>query len=261
MGCGAAKVAQEPAGPKELTQAEKNAIAVRALKDALNMALNHAVARGSELALWQEDKYRIRTPKQDMLETKIGECQKKAEESSIPLLPKAIIKICEELTEQLKGVSDQFGDAATVVVKHPGFKATYVNLIGTLSTETAIELCRTGGTTACTDYLEAQAKAKILAGVTAVVGSSLQDHTLPKAWKTFSDSWNSLADKVEKISITLERLDFDLNEYVAEKTLDAFRQIMMEKEQEIRKAPGEAVSEAIKQVFGGADPSTWKKVD
>lgn len=260
MGCGAGKVAPEPEAPKELTQAEREAIAVRALKDALKMALGHALEQGSQAALWAEDKYRIKAPNQEATEGKISECQEAAKASKIPILPGAIIKICDQLTSQLEDVSKQFGDAAMTVVVHPGFKACYDRIIDELTTTKALELCRTGGTTACTDYLEAEAKAKIMTGVTLVVGTSLKEHTLPKNWKKFSETWNSLSDKVSKVSITLDKLEFDFDEYVAEKTLDHFREMMMEKEKEIRKAPGQAVSEAVKQVFGGADPSTWKKV-
>jgi len=259
MGCGAsAKVEPEPA-PKPLTQEEINAIAVQGLKEALCMAINYGVEKASVLEFWAQEKYRIKTPSQDNFESKIKECKTTAQEKDIMLVTAMVVKVCDAIQGELEEVSAMFGDAAMTLVKHPGFVSFYTRIVNELSVSEAIQVCRKGGTSACTEYLEKQANEKIIQGATRVCKESLEQHKLPVAWKKFTESWNSLAEKATKVGITLEPVDFDLNEYVAKETLNHFKTLMMEKEAEIRKAPGAAVSDAVKQVFGESKPEDWKR--
>jgi len=249
----------EPEPPKPLTQEEINAIAVQGLKEALKMAIDYGVEKASDVALWAQDKYRIKTPMQDNFESKLAECKATAKEKDIIMVTAMVVKVCEGIEGELKEVSGMFGDAAMTLVKHPGYKSFYTRIVNELSVSEAIKVCRQGGTSACTEYLEKQANDKIIQGATRVCKESLEQHNLPKAWKKFTESWNGLAEKATKVGITLETVDFDLNEYVAKETLNHFKTLMMEKEQEIRKAPGAAVSDAVRQVFGESKPEEWKR--
>lgn len=261
MGCGSsAQVA--PAGQKkELTQEDINAIAVQGLKAALVMAMEHALAKMKDVKSWEDPKFRIVPPMQKSVEAQLQKVRDACEACKIPLLPGQVVKIVDAVDSKFKELSGDFAEAAATVVQHPGFRATYTRLIAELSIEQALDLCTAGAVGACTDYLEYKAREALNAGIVAVIDHVLKEHQLKKSWDTFAGLWNDLSGIVGKLSIELDPIKFNLEEFIADKTLKGFKNAMYEKETEIRAAPQDTVHAAIQQAFNlQRKPASWRKV-
>jgi len=249
MGCGASNEAQQPAkdeGPPPLTIEEKNAIATQGLKDAMKWALDQAVGHCSTVGAWAEEELKIKVPVQDKID---GLCEKVG---SIPIVGGGLADALRKTTDPFE---ESFADAGKSVSENPKTITCFMNVINSINVEDAIALCRSGGVTACVDYVQAKGAAAVKAALTAVVDEVMKDHALTSIWGKFIDAFNKAADKCPGI----DPVEFNLNEYVLQCALDAVFCVMMRKEKEIRNAPGQAVSAAVQQAFGKADPSTWKR--
>jgi len=251
MGCGASNDAQQQQPPKDegpppLTLAEKNAIATQGLKDAMKWALDQAIGHCSSATAWAEEELMIKVPVQD----KIDALSDKV--SSIPIVGGGLASTLKKTTEPF---NESFADAGKSVSENPKTITCFMDVINSINVEDAIALCRSGGVTACVDYVQAKGAAAVKAALTAVVDEVMKDHALTSIWGKFIDAFNKAADKCPGV----EPIEFNLNEYVLQCALDAVFLVMMRKEKEIRNAPGQAVSAAVQQAFGKADPSTWKR--
>lgn len=252
MGCGASNDAQQQQqppkdeGPPPLTLAEKNAIATQGLKDAMKWALDQAIGHCSTATAWAEEELMIKVPVQD----KIDNLSDKV--SSIPIVGGGLADMLKKTTDPFEW---SFADAGKTVSMNSKTITCFMNVINTINVEDAIALCRSGGVTACVDYVSEKGKASVKAALTSVVDEVMKEHALTNVWTKFIDAFNKAADKVPGI----EPMEFNLNEYVLQCALDAVFIVMMRKEKEIRAAPGQAVSAAVQQAFGKADPSTWKR--
>jgi len=225
---------------------EKNAIAVQGLKDAMQWALNQSVQFTSTIEAWSEEELKIKVPVQDKIDSVVDKV------SSIPLVGGGLAEALKKTTDPFE---ESFADAGKSVAENPKTIGCFMNVINTINVEDAISLTRAGGVTACVDYVQEMGKAAVKAALVSVVDEVMNEHKLTKAWSKFIDAFNSAADKCPGI----DPIDFNLNEYVLQCALDAVFLVMMRKEREIREAPGQAVSAAIQQAFGKADPSTWKR--
>jgi len=264
MGCGAGKQGAGEAPPKGLSQDEKNAIAVQALKDALGLAVNYAIEMGSKADTWTGD-FKIGLP----IQGQIDDAKKQIKEATLPkvgpigggAVPGAE-EACGLIDKATGPFEKQFTEAAVAVLSNPGTKSKYTETITSLSVNEAITLCRTGGAGACVQYLDKSCAGAIKASMAPVVDGIMESHPLTNAWKDFIDQFNKAIALVKTATagkVDIKPIEFDLNGYVLEQTIKGIKTLMLQKEEQIRKAPGEAVSAAIKCVFGGVDPDQWKK--
>eukprot|EP01062_Namystynia_karyoxenos_P059397 TRINITY_DN50845_c0_g1_i1.p1 TRINITY_DN50845_c0_g1~~TRINITY_DN50845_c0_g1_i1.p1 ORF type:complete len:267 (+),score=106.84 TRINITY_DN50845_c0_g1_i1:74-874(+) len=264
MGCGASGGKQEEkkgdAPAKGLTQEEKNQIATEALKDALSLAIDHAITHGIDEERWKKEDLRIGVPIRDDVDANL----KKAREFKLPMIGTTIPGVdtlCGGIEKAMEPFEDQFRSAAIAVVKADGTKEQYKKVVSEITVNKAIKITREGGVTACVDYLEAESSGAIKAAMEPIVEQIMKDHMLTKVWTGFIEKYNSLADAAGKVPKAPEipKIEFNLNQYVMTSTLTGIKKLMMEKEKQIREAPGQAVSSAIQQVFGGKDPDSWEK--
>lgn len=250
MGCGASSQQAEPApqetGPAPLTCEERNAIAVEGLKDAMKWALDQSIQITSDVAAWADEELKIRIPVQD----KIDSAMEKA--AGIPLVGGGLVDALKAATDPFE---EAFADAGKSVSANDKTGNCFMKVITSIDVGDAIALCRSGGVTACVDYVKEKGSAAVREAMVSVVDEVMKEHTLTSVWGKFIDKFNSIASKAPG----LEPIEFNLNEYVLDKALDAIFIVMMRKEKEIRNAPGQAVSAAVRQAFGTVDPSQWKR--
>eukprot|EP01059_Diplonema_ambulator_P016881 TRINITY_DN28862_c0_g1_i1.p1 TRINITY_DN28862_c0_g1~~TRINITY_DN28862_c0_g1_i1.p1 ORF type:complete len:266 (+),score=94.24 TRINITY_DN28862_c0_g1_i1:32-799(+) len=251
MGCGSSSgnAAAAPGQPQavvvELSEKDRNAIAVQGLKDALLWALEESIKTGKQMEVWKEDDIRIKMPcmeKIDALKEKV---------TSVPVVGSAAAKAIDEALTPFEG---QFAEAGVAVVSDGRTHQAIAGIINNLTPDNAIYLCREGGVTACVDYLKDFAKALLREALTPVVNDIMNDHVLTKSWKALVSAINKGAALAK-----MDELDFDLDTYVYESALNSLMSLMMRKEKEIRDAPAQAVSWAVQQCFGAVDPKNWKK--
>jgi len=251
MGCGASSQKEEPKpaqqeGPKPLTTEEKNAIAVQGLKDAMQWALDQSIKFTSTVEAWADEELKIKVPVQEKIDTLSDKV------SSIPIVGGGLADALRKTTDPF---DESFADAGKSVAENPKTITCFMNVISTIDVHDAVVLCRSGGVTACVDYVQEKGKAAVKAALVSVVDEVMKDHALTNIWTKFIDAFNKAAGKCPGV----DPIEFNLNEYVLQCALDAIFLVMMRKEKEIRAAPGQAVSAAVQQAFGKADPSTWKR--
>eukprot|EP01060_Flectonema_neradi_P008895 TRINITY_DN16362_c0_g1_i1.p1 TRINITY_DN16362_c0_g1~~TRINITY_DN16362_c0_g1_i1.p1 ORF type:complete len:254 (+),score=52.61 TRINITY_DN16362_c0_g1_i1:64-825(+) len=249
MGCGASND-QKPAKtqeekPRGLTQAQQNEIAVQGLRDALTWAIEQTMVMGKNIETWSTPEYKIQVPCMDKVE------KLKAKVADVPLVGGTLSSSLEKACEPFE---DQFANAAMTICQDSRTQNTFVSIIQGLSAENAVELCKSGGVSACVDYLKEYAKALLHEQMTAIINNIMDSHPLTNIWKNAVEKYNMAAGKVD-----IEPIDFNLNEYVLNQCMDKIYAMMMTKEKEIRAAPANAVSWAVQQVFSGVDPANWKQ--
>lgn len=250
MGCGASKqennAPPKEEGPKPLTQEEKNAIATQALKDAMGWALDQSIIFTSTVAAWRQDEeLKIKVPIQDKIDSL---CEKVGK---VMLVGSSLAEALRKSTDPFE---EAFADAAQVVAAAAKTRDSFTSVIDGISVQDAIALCRAGGVHACVDYVKGNGEDRVKVLLTPIVEEIMKDHTLTNIWGGFIEKFNAAADKVSAV----DPIEFNLNEYVMEQAIRGIFIVMMRKEEEIRKAPGQAVSAAVRQVFG-SDPSEWKR--
>eukprot|EP01064_Diplonema_japonicum_P005931 TRINITY_DN13914_c6_g1_i2.p1 TRINITY_DN13914_c6_g1~~TRINITY_DN13914_c6_g1_i2.p1 ORF type:complete len:249 (+),score=94.95 TRINITY_DN13914_c6_g1_i2:75-821(+) len=245
MGCGGSSQAQPETIVVELSEADRNAIAVQGLKDALKWALEESVKLAKVMDTWKEDGIKIQMPcmdKVNALKEKVG---------GIPVVGGGAQKAIDEALSPFENL---FAEAGVAVCGDARTTSAIAGIVNNLSVDNAVYLCREGGVTACVDYLRDFAKALLKEALTPIVKDIMNGHALTKAWKTLVDAINKAASLTK-----MDQLDFDLDEYVYEQAMNSLMVLMMKKEKEIRDAPAQAVSWAVQQCFGAIDPKKWKK--
>ena len=230
MGCGASND-QKPAQtqeekPKGLTTAQQNEIAVQGLRDALTWAIEQSMVMGKNIETWSSAEFKIAVPCMDKIE------KLKAKVSEVPLvgstLSGGLDKACEPFEEQ-------FANAAMTICQDNRTQTTFIAIIQGLSAENAVELCKSGGVSACVDYLKEYAKALLHEQMTTIINNIMDSHPLTNLWKTAVEKYNMAAGKVDGI----DEIQFNLNEYVLDQAMQKIYNMMMTKEKEIRAAPAQ----------------------
>lgn len=99
-----------------------------------------------------------------------------------------------------------------------------------------------GGNTAATDYFKSKTSSKIYAAFKPIVGKSMEEVGVARAYKDMMSSYSSLP------FMKSETLDVD--NYVTNKALDGLFYMVGQEEQKIRTNPAARSTELLKKVFG-----------
>eukprot|EP01063_Lacrimia_lanifica_P024549 TRINITY_DN32426_c0_g1_i1.p1 TRINITY_DN32426_c0_g1~~TRINITY_DN32426_c0_g1_i1.p1 ORF type:complete len:253 (+),score=116.81 TRINITY_DN32426_c0_g1_i1:63-821(+) len=251
MGCGASQQQEQAPppkeeGPKPLTQAEKNAIAAQALKDAMSWALDQSLMFTKKVESWVDDaEIKIKVPVQEKIDSLLEKVAK------VPLVGGSLAEALKKTTDPFE---EAFADAAMTIAASAKTRTKFSEVIDGITVDDAIVLCRAGGVSACVDYVKAAAEDKVKAALEPIVEEIMSEHTLTNIWGGFIEKFNAAADKVSAV----DPIEFNLNQYVMECAIGGIFTVMMRKEGEMRKAPGQAVSAAVRQAFG-SPPDQWKR--
>ena len=181
--------AAQPQKPPELTQEEKNEIAVRGLKDALNWAVDGAIETSKQEDTWKEEEIQIKVPAAAL--DKINALKEKVEQ--VPLVGSSLGEALIKTTEPFE---ENFLNAAMTVSADESTITVFKGIVNDLNTEGAMALCKSGGVTACVDYLGQNAKVQLTEQMTPVVNKVMEEHPLTKIWKGSIEKYNSAAEKV-----------------------------------------------------------------
>jgi hypothetical protein len=99
-----------------------------------------------------------------------------------------------------------------------------------------------GGNTAATDYFKSKTSDKIYSAFKPVVGKSMEEVGVARAYKNMMSSYNSVP------FVKSESLDVD--HYVTTKAMDGLFYMVGQEEQKIRTNPAARTTDLLKKVFG-----------
>lgn len=122
----------------------------------------------------------------------------------------------------------------------PKAKQIFLNAVTNMSFDDARKIL-SGGDTAATEYFKRQTSAQLTAQFKPIVHNSLVNVGVVKQYNAVMQ--NSVAG-------SLAGQNFNLNNYVVEKTLDGLFYMLGQEEKRIRKEPAAQTTSLLKEVFG-----------
>ena len=111
--------------------------------------------------------------------------------------------------------------------------------------DAAVDLVQ-GAPGSFTEYLAGQTDGALTDGVTATVAAVLETHTLTKVWGGATEADNAAATKCG-----VKPIELDLPSYVVEQAMATLKQLVSDKEVELRDHPGDDAPESVREIFGG----------
>ena len=243
MGAGAS--ADNAMSPEELARVhamlamspeEQAKKAAAAMKDALAVSSATGLARASQPVTWEEAANRIPCP----MKGKFENLQRQIEK--VPMVGKTLAK---PVAAGVESVEKAFVDAASTVGKDPAVAAAYRAAVDGIGVDAAVDLVQ-GAPGSFTEYLAGQTDGALTDGVTATVAAVLETHTLTKVWGGATEAYNAAATKCG-----VKPIELDLPSYVVEQAMATLKQLVSDKEVELRDHPGDDAPESVREIFGG----------
>jgi hypothetical protein len=124
-------------------------------------------------------------------------------------------------------------------------KPIFVNAIKQMNIQDALGLLK-GGPTAATDFLKRTTNAQLVALFQPKIQASLDEVGATKYYGDLANSYN-------KIPLTKQKVNPDLNAYVTQKAIDGLFVLIAEEEKNIRENPLGRTSDLMKKVFAQQD--------
>ena len=246
MGAGAS--ADNAMSPEELARVhamlamspeEQAKKAAAAMKDCLGLAAATGLARASQPETWEEAENRIPCPMKGKFESLQRQIEK------VPMVGKTLAK---PVAAGVESVEKAFVDAASTVGKDPAVAAAYREAVDGIGVDAAVDLVK-GAPGSFTEYLAGQTDGALTDGVTATVAAVLETHTLTKVWGGATEAYNAAATKVP--GGLIKPIELDLPSYVVEQAMATLKQLISDKEVELRDHPGDDAPESVREIFGG----------
>ena len=243
MGAGAS--ADNAMSPEELARVhamlamspeEQAKKAAAAMKDCLALAATTGLARASQPETWEEAANRIPCP----MKGKFENLQRQIEK--VPMVGKTLAK---PVAAGVESVEKAFVDAASTVGRAPAVAAAYREAVAGIGVDAAVDLVQ-GAPGSFTEYLAGQTDGALTDGVTATVAAVLETHTLTKVWGGATEAYNAAATKCG-----VKPVELDLPSYVVEQAMATLKQLVSDKEVELRGRPGDDAPESVREIFGG----------
>jgi hypothetical protein len=232
MGAGAS--ADNAMSPEELARVhamlamspeEQAKKAAAAMKDCLDLAATTGLARASRPETWEEAANRIPCPMRGKFENLQRQIEK------VPMVGKALAKPVAAGVES--------------VGRDPAVAAAYRAAVDGIGVDAAVDLVR-GAPGSFTEYLAGQTDGALTDGVTATVAAVLETHTLTKVWGGATEAYNAAATKCG-----VKPVELDLPSYVVEQAMATLKQLVADKEVELRGRPGDDAPASVREIFGG----------
>ena len=243
MGAGAS--ADNAMSPEELARVhamlamspeEQAKKAAAAMKDCLALAATTGLARASRPETWEEAANRIPCP----MKGKFENLQRQIEK--VPMVGKTLAK---PVAAGVESVEKAFVDAASTVGKDPAVALAYKEAVAGVGVDAVVDLVK-GAPGSFTEYLAEQTDGALTDKVTATVAAVLETHTLTKVWGGATEAYNAAATKCG-----VKPIELDLPSYVVEQAMATLKQLISDKEVELRDHPGDDAPESVREIFGG----------
>ena len=243
MGAGAS--ADTAMSPEELARVhamlamspeEQAKKAAAAMKDCLDLAATTGLARAARPETWEEAANRIPCP----MKGKFENLQRQIEKG--PMVGKTLAK---PVAAGVESVEKAFVDAASTGGRDPAGAAAYRAAVDGIGGDAAVDLVQ-GAPGSFTEYLAGRTDGALTDGVTATVAAVLETHTLTKVWGGATEAYNAAATKCG-----VKPIELDLPSYVVEQAMATLKQLVSDKEVELRGRPGDDAPESVREIFGG----------
>lgn len=124
-------------------------------------------------------------------------------------------------------------------------KPIFVNAIKQMNIQDALGILK-GDATAATDYLKRTTNAQLVELFKPKIQASLDEVGATKYYEDLANSYN-------KIPLTKQKVNPDLNAYVTQKAIDGLFVLIAEEEKNIRENPLGRTSDLMKRVFAQQD--------
>ena len=213
--------------------------AAAAMKDCLELAATTGLERAAEPATWEEEANRIPCPFKGKFESLQRQIEK------VPMVGKTLAK---PVAAGVENVEKAFVDAASTIGKDPAVALAYKEAVAGVPQDEAVDLVK-GAPGSFTEYLAAQTDDVLTDKVTATVAAVLETHSLTKVWGGATDAYNKAAAKVP--GGLVKPIELDLPTYVVEQAMATLKQLVADKEVQLREDPGDDAPETVKEIFGG----------
>ena len=210
--------------------------AAAAMKDCLDLAATTGLARASQPETWEEAENRIPCPMKGKFESLQRQIEK------VPMVGKTLAK---PVAAGVESVEKAFVDAASTVGKDPAVALAYKEAVAGVGVDAAVDLVK-GAPGSFTEYLAEQTDGALTDKVTATVAAVLETHTLTKVWGGATEAYNAAATKCG-----VKPIELDLPSYVVEQAMATLKQLVSDKEVELRDRPGDDAPESVREIFGG----------
>ena len=210
--------------------------AAAAMKDCLDLAATTGLARASQPETWEEAENRIPCPMKGKFESLQRQIEK------VPMVGKTLAK---PVAAGVESVEKAFVDAASTVGKDPAVALAYKEAVAGVGGDAAVDLVK-GAPGSFTEYLAEQTDGALTDKVTATVAAVLETHTLTKVWGGATEAYNAAATKCG-----VKPVELDLPSYVVEQAMATLKQLVSDKEVELRDHPGDDAPESVREIFGG----------
>ena len=210
--------------------------AAAAMKDCLDLAATTGLARASQPETWEEAENRIPCPMKGKFESLQRQIEK------VPMVGKTLAK---PVAAGVESVEKAFVDAASTVGKDPAVALAYKEAVAGVGVDAAVDLVK-GAPGSFTEYLAEQTDGALTDKVTATVAAVLETHTLTKVWGGATEAYNAAATKCG-----VKPIELDLPSYVVEQAMATLKQLISDKEVELRDHPGDDAPESVREIFGG----------
>ena len=210
--------------------------AAAAMKDCLDLAATTGLARASQPETWEEAENRIPCPMKGKFESLQRQIEK------VPMVGKTLAK---PVAAGVESVEKAFVDAASTVGKDPAVALAYKEAVAGVGVDAAVDLVK-GAPGSFTEYLAEQTDGALTDKVTATVAAVLETHTLTKVWGGATEAYNAAATKCG-----VKPVELDLPSYVVEQAMATLKQLVADKEVELRGRPGDDAPASVREIFGG----------
>lgn len=124
-------------------------------------------------------------------------------------------------------------------------KPIFVNAIKQMNIQDALAILK-GEPTAATDFLKRTTNAQLVELFKPKIQASLDEVGATKYYGDLASTYN-------KIPLTRQKIDPDLNAYVTQKAIDGLFVLIAEEEKNIRQNPGGRTTDLMKKVFAQQD--------
>ena len=116
----------------------------------------------------------------------------------------------------------------------------FINIIDSLAFIEARNILQ-GSENAATSFLRTHSYESLVYSISPIVKIKMNDLKIYKSWNSLSNRYNSLPFS--------DNQDFDLENYIVEKTIDGIFILISEEERQIRKDPAKRINDILKRVF------------
>lgn len=194
----------------------------------LKEALEQGIVKGTDLASKTDGYF-----KNDLIKILLPEDAKKAEKTLRSM------GLGSEVDRALLAINRGAESAAIEA------KPIFVNAIKQMNIQDALGILK-GEPTAATDFLKRTTNAQLVELFKPKIQASLDEVGATKYYGDLANSYN-------KIPLTKQKVNPDLNAYVTQKAIDGLFVLIAEEEKNIRENPLGRTSDLMKKVFGQQD--------